>query len=196
MLALCLVSIKYLIVEWKRNVVFPVLLVAKACETSVNFPQRHVLTSTAKPLKNYKFFLLSGQCFHLFWKFSFALDKTLAFKRRVQVTLKTRKFRVTKLRFSLYFLSPEKICCRWRVLAWMLKTAQVSWDVSPATLRAQAVHAVPRGGLGNQWSLGSCELSNKNLLVINESNRLLLLRSTAGKKKVHGISFPQNYWCL
>lgn len=138
MLALCLVSIKYLTDEWKRNAVFPVLLVAKVCEARVNFPRRHVLTSTAKPLKNYKFFLLSGQCFHLFWKFYFALDKTLAFKRTVQVTLKTKVFRVTKLRFSLYFLSPEKICCRWRVLTWMLQTAQVSWDVSPATQSASS----------------------------------------------------------
>lgn len=57
--------------------------------------------------------------------------------RIVQVTLKI--FRVILLRFSLLFLLADKIYCRWRVLAWVLKIAQMSWDVSPAILRAQAV---------------------------------------------------------
>lgn len=138
LLALCLVLIKYLINEWKRNVIFPFLFVAKACKTIVKFPWMDVVTSTVKPLKNDKFFPLCGQCFHLFcfWMFYFALVK-IWLLRRVQVTLKI--FRAILLRFSLFFLLPDKIYYRWRVLAWVLKIGQISWDVSPAILRAQAV---------------------------------------------------------
>ena len=42
------------------------------------------------------------------------------------------------LRFCLFFLLPDKIYCRWRIMAWVLKIVQMSWDVSPATLRALA----------------------------------------------------------
>lgn len=171
-----------------RNVVFPILLIVKACKARSEFPWMDVL-STAKPLKNYKIFPLCRQYFHfflLFEHFSLLLIK-IWLLRTVQVTLKI--FRAILLRFSLFFLLPDKIYCRWRILAWVLKIVQKSWDVSPATLRPQAVHEclMEKQVIGD--SLRDCELSTKNLLATHEPNGLLFLRSIAGKgkkKKVHG----------
>lgn len=141
-----------------------------------------VVTSIVKPLKNDKFFPLCGQCFHLFCfrMFYFALVK-IWLLRTVQVTLKI--FRTILLRFSLFFLLPDKIYYRWRVLAWVLKIGQISWDVSPAILRAQAVAECLMEKQVISDPLGSCELSTKNRLFINEPNRYCSSDPLQGKKK-------------
>lgn len=138
MLALCLVSIKYLINQWKRNVVFPILLIVKACKARSNFLE-WMCYQQQSHWKIIRFFLSvdSISISFAFEHFSLLLIK-IWLLRTVQVTLKI--FRAILLRFSLFFLLPDKIYCRWRILAWVLKIVQKSWDVSPATLRPQAVH--------------------------------------------------------